>query len=72
MDYGSGPYTITFTAGTVYATLDVLLIDDDTFGNNKNFVLTINSSSLPNNVTVGDPGQVTVNMEDDDGKDHLI
>ena len=31
-------------------------------------MLTINSSSLPSNVTVGDPGQVTMIIEDNDGK----
>ena len=73
MDYGSGPYIITFTAGTIHASLNVSLIDDDIFEGNKNFLLTINSSSLPNNVTVGDPGQVTLIIEDNDGREfHLL
>ena len=34
----------------------------------ENFKLNINSSSLPSNVTRGDPGQATVTIVDDDGK----
>ena len=68
MDYDSGPYTITFTAGTIYASFYILLIDDNVLENNESFMLTINSSSLPSNVTVGDPGQVTMTIEDNDGK----
>ena len=31
------------------------------------FTLTIDQSSIPGHITVGDPAQVTVTIEDDDG-----
>ena len=68
MDYALGPYTVTFTAGTIQASVNVTLIDDNVFESSENFVLTIHPSSLPSNVTVGDPGQVTVTVVDNDGK----
>ena len=39
-----------------------------TFEYNENFLLTINSSSLPSNVTVGDPGEAIVTIVDNDRK----
>ena len=68
VDYDLGPYTVTFTAGIIHTSFNFSLIDDDVFENSENFVLTIHPSSLPNNVTVGDPGQVTVTIVDNDGK----
>ena len=32
---------------------------------NENFTLTINSSLLPSNITVGNPGEATVTIVDD-------
>ena len=68
MDYTSGPYTITFPAGQTTATFDVPINDDNLLEDNEHFILTINSSSLPSDVTVGNPGQATVNIVDDDRK----
>ena len=68
MDYGSGPYTVTFPAGTTTVPLDIPINDDDIYEINENFTLTINSSSLPTGVTVGNPGQATVTIVDDDRK----
>ena len=67
MDYGSGPYEITFTVGTTEASFNVSLTDDNIFESNENFMITIDPSSLPNNVTVGDRKRVTVIIMDDDG-----
>ena len=67
VDYGSGPYEITFTAGTTEASFNVSLTDDNIFESNENFMITIDPSSLPNNVTVGDRKRVTVIIMDDDG-----
>ena len=41
---------------------------DNLFEGNENFTLTINSSLLPNTVTVGDLNQATVTIVDDDGE----
>ena len=68
MDYTSGPYTVTFPAGQTTATFDVPINDDNILEGNENFILIINSSSLPSDVTVGSPGQATVNIVDDDCK----
>ena len=68
VDYGSGPYKVTLTAGTTEALLNVLLNDDNIFENNENLMITIDPSSLPNNVTVGYRRRVTVIIMDNDGK----
>ena len=62
MDYTSGPYTVTFPAGQTTATFNVPINDDDVIEGAENFMLTIDSSSLPTGLTVGDPGQVTVTI----------
>ena len=68
MDYGSGTYQVTFTAGTTEALFNVSLTDDNIFERNENFMITIDTFSLPSNVTVGDPNRVTVIIVDNDGK----
>ena len=72
MDYTSGPYTVTFSAGQTTATFDVPINDDNILEDNENFILTISPSSLPNNVTVSDPDEATVTIVDDDGKKTVI
>ena len=71
MDYGSGPYTVTFPAGVTSVPFNVSIIDDMIFEGNENFILTIDRSSLPNDVTVGSPDQATVTIVDDDRKLHV-
>ena len=68
MDYGSGPYTVIFPAGTTRVPFNVSIIDNPMVGDKKYFMLDIDPSSLPTDVTVGDPGQVTVTITDDDSK----
>ena len=68
MDYTSGPYTVTFPAGQTTATFDVPINDDDILEGNENFILTIDPSSLPSDVSVGDPDQATVTIVDNDRK----
>ena len=68
MDYTSGPYTVTFPAGQTTATFNVPITDNMILEGNENFMLTINSSSLPDNVTRSTPGEATVTIVDDDGK----
>ena len=66
-DYHSGPYDIKFPVGVTHVPLNVTIVNDNILENNETFNLTINSSSLPGNVRVGDPGQATVIIRDDDG-----
>ena len=69
MDYTSGPYPVTFPVGQTTATFDVPINDDDIFEIDENFILTINPSLLPTRITtVGNSGQATVTIVDNDRK----
>ena len=68
VDYHSGPYSATFFAGTTTTTFDVLISNDDIHRGARSFQLSINQLSLPNNVTIGNISQATVNIVDDDCK----
>ena len=68
MDYGSGPYIVMIPAGQTIATFDVPIIDDMILENNEDFMLIIDETTLPDNVTRGDPGEATVNIVDNDRK----
>ena len=68
MDYTSGPYSVTFPANVTRVEFSISINNDTLFENNENFTLSINSSSLPTGVMVGDPGEATVTIVDDDGK----
>ena len=66
MDYGSGPYTVTIPAGQTTATFDVPITYDMILEGNENFMLTIDNSSLPSSIRLGNPDEATVNIVDDD------
>jgi len=68
MDYNSGPYPVTFPAGETSVTFDVPITDDDILEGIESFMLTIDQSSLPDDVNRGDPGKATVTIVDDDCK----
>ena len=68
MDYTSGPYTVTFLAGEESVSLGISINDDNIFEHNENFVLTINVSSLPTGVTIGNHNKTIVTIVDNDGK----
>ena len=68
MDYGSGPYTVTFPAGVTSVPFDIPINDDDILEGDEDFMLTINPSSVPTGVNVGNPDQATVTIMDDDRK----
>ena len=67
-DYNSGPYNVTFTAGQTSVPFDVPINDDNILENTEMFTLTIDSSTLPDRVTVGDPDQTTVDILDSDSE----
>ena len=67
MDYTSGPYSVTFPAGVTSTPFNISMNDDNIFEENENFTLTINSS-LPTGVMVGNSGQATVIIVDNDRK----
>ena len=66
MDYTSGPYTVTFPAGSTTATFSVPINDDNIYEGNEDFMLTIDETSLPTGVTHGTPSEATVTIVDDD------
>ena len=70
MDYTSGPYTVTFPAGATIASFNVSVNNDYILEDNENFMLTINSSSLPTGITRGDLDQATVIIVDNACKLH--
>ena len=51
---------------------DIPINDDGIYEGNKDFMLTIDPSSLPTCVTVGSPDQATVTIVDDDRKFTLL
>ena len=69
MDYTSGPYPVTFPVGQTTATFNIPINDDNIFEIDENFILTINPSLLPTRITtVGNSGQATVTIVDNDRK----
>ena len=67
MDYTSGPYTVTFSAGMLNISFNISINDDNIFEENEKFTLTI-YQSLPTGVMVGNPDQTTVIIVDNDRK----
>ena len=67
-DYNSGPYNVTFLAGVTRVPFSVSITDDNVLEDNENFLLSIDFSVLPNNVTVDNISQATVTILDNDGK----
>ena len=67
-DYDIGPYNIMFPAGKTLDTFFIQINNDDIVEGNENFSLSINQSSLPDNVTIGNHSQITVTIFDDDCK----
>ena len=68
VDYDSGPYTVTFSAGETRAPFNISINNDNIFEMNENFALTINGSSLPTGVTVSTPNETIVTIIDNEGK----
>ena len=67
-DYNSGPYIVTFLAGVTHVVFNVTITEDNILEDDENFSLTIDSFSLPSNVTVDNLSQATVTILDNDGK----
>ena len=72
MDYNSGPYTVQFNVGVTNSSFNVMITDDNILENDETFNLNINTSSLPNAVTVGAPDQATVTIPANDGKYSIL
>ena len=68
VDYNSGPYTVTLTAGMTMASFNVPINDDDILENDEDFTLSIRSDTLPNRVTRLGSGRSTVTIVDVDSE----
>lgn len=67
VDYTPESYDIMLLNGMTRAAFNISIINDDILERNENFTLTIDQSTLPSSVTIGDASQATVIIEDDDG-----
>ena len=68
-DYVTGPYNVTFPAGTTIATFDIQLHDDNIFEINETFQLIINQHSFSSvERLLVNPFGITFIVNDDDGK----
>ena len=63
-DYGSGSYQVTFTAGEIISLFDVPITDDNVVEDDETIDLTIQSTSLPNRVSVTNPSQANIIIMD--------
>lgn len=68
VNYISGPYTTTFSAGTTTTSFGVVISDNDLHEEHVYFNVTIDPSSLPSNVMVGNTAQARVIIVDNDSK----
>ena len=68
IDYDTGPYVFTIFTGMTSIAVNITIFNDNILEENEMFYLTINSSSLPNDITAGNPFQATVAIENDDCK----
>ena len=61
--------TVTFSAGSTRAQyMGYLVLDDGIVERDETFDLIIDNSTLPNGVSLGDPCQATVTIQDDDSE----
>ena len=65
-DYERGPYTVSFTAGQMYATLMVSTLDDNTTELSEYFMVVIDSTDQPTVVEIGPPNTSLISIEDND------
>ena len=67
-DYEVGPYSVIIPAGMASVFFNISIINDEIYEGNETFNLVVNVTSLPLNVTIGDPNQATITIFNDDGK----
>ena len=65
-DYETGSYTVSFTAGQLYATLMVSTMDDNTTELSEYFSVMISSTDQPSAVEIGSPNMAFITIEDND------
>ena len=68
VDYNSGPYSVTFPAGMTNVSFIIIINNDNILEDNEEFNVTIDNSSLSNNITTDSLSRATVIIINDDGK----
>ena len=68
VDYSSGPYNATFTAGYVSSSFNISINDDNVFEQNEELYLKIDQSSLLHGVKICTPNSTVVKIFDNDRK----
>ena len=68
VDYSSGPYNITISAGITRMTFNVSINNDNMLEDNEEFSLIINDASLPSCVITNSSGSTTVIIRNDDSE----
>ena len=69
IDFSSGPFDVTFSAGETFVIFNVPIIDDNTAEGFESFILSMDPSSPPIGVTVTNPNQTVVTIIDDDDEE---
>ena len=64
VDYDSGPYSVSFSAGNTNVSFDINITIDNLVEDDEEFHLTIDPSSLPTGVNLSSPHLTTVNIID--------
>ena len=68
VDYNPGPYTVQFNVGVTNISFIVMINNDNILESDETFNLNIDTPSLPNDITVGDPSETTVTIPANDGE----
>ena len=72
VDYGFGPYTVTFPAGETSVQFDIVINDDNIVEGSEEFSLSIWNKSLPTTVTCINPSETTITILDNDSKEFYL
>ena len=65
-DYIPGPYTVSFSAGQMYATLMVSTVDDTITELSEYFSVVITSTDQPGTVEIGSPNMTFITIVDNE------
>ena len=71
-DYTPGPYTVSFTAGQLYATLMVSTTDDNTTELSEYFKVVIASTDQPSIVVISSPNVSVITIEDNEPGNTIV
>ena len=71
-DYTPGPYTVSFSAGQLYATLMVSTMDDNSTELSEYFVVVIASTDQPGLVVISSPNVSIITIEDNEPGNTIV